>query len=212
MLRILLLLATSIVLLRAERLESIVVNLGKHVIMESEVLDYVRLSSFLDETAPDFSPEARRKAATHLVDRFLILQDAALTNATLASEADLETVLGPLKARFQSEERYQAALRAVGISELVLRAHILAGLRLLRYTDSRFKPEVQITEETLRATYQSFLLRQPKQQSIAPPTFEESREQLEQLLSNQLAAQAMDRWLDMARGETNIVYREAAFR
>ena len=121
MLRLLLILVTSIVMLRAERLDSIVVNIGKHVILQSEVLNYVRLSAFLDEALPDFSPAARRKAAAQLLDRYLILQEAALTNAALASEADLATVLNPLKARFQTEQLFQTALQTPGFGESDLR-------------------------------------------------------------------------------------------
>ena len=39
------------------------------------------------------------------------------------------------------------------ISEAELSDHLLAGLRMLRYTDLRFRPEVQISEEALRAYY-----------------------------------------------------------
>jgi hypothetical protein len=76
-------------------------------------------------------------------------------------------------------------------------------LRMLRYTDLRFSPEVQVSEEALRAYYNK----------LAPPqSFEASRGDIEKLLTNQQTMQALDRWLEIRRGETAIVYREGAFQ
>jgi hypothetical protein len=204
-------LITIALLAPAERLDSIAVNIGKHVIAMSEVTDYIRLSAFLDSAVPDFSAASLRKAASQLADQYLILQDAAFTRATLPGEPALAPLLEPFRARYANPGEWQAALEKAEIREADLRAHLLAGLRLLRYTDTRFRPEVQITEENLRAYYEAVIAR------AAPgagkqPTFEESREQLAQLLTNRMATQALDRWLEMARTESNVVYREAAFK
>jgi hypothetical protein len=44
------------------------------------------------------------------------------------------------------------------------------------------------------------------------PGFEESREQLEKLLTDQRTAQALDRWLANQRSETPILYRDEVFK
>jgi hypothetical protein len=65
------------------------------------------------------------------------------------------------------------------ISEADLADHLLAGLKALRFTDLRFRPEIQIADP------------------------------------NQLAEQvmlALDKWLETARTQSRIEYREAAFK
>ena len=47
---------------------------------------------------------------------------------------------------------------------------------------------------------------------LPPQTFEASRDDIEKLLTDQQTMQALDRWLEMSRGETAIIYREGAFK
>ena len=112
-------------------------------------------------------------------------------------------MLAPVKARYGSEQEYRSALAQAQIGEVKLSEHLLAGLRMLRYTDLRFRPEVQLSEAEIRAYYDK----------LAPTqTFDASRDDIEKLLIDQRTLQALDRWLGMTRSETPILYREAVFK
>ena len=195
---------------RAETLDRIAVTVGHHVITESDVLLDLRISAFLDGKTPDLSGPQKRTAADRLVDQYLVLEDAASTRAPAPSAAEMAALVGPVRARFASDSEYRAALERAGISESQLEAHLSAGLRMLRYTDLRFHPEVQITEADLQAAFAAFAAKQPAGSPAL--TFEASRDQLEELLTNQRTLEALDRWLAMMRTETQILYRDAAFR
>ena len=202
MMRILTLLLAA-VCVRAETLDRIGVTVGRHVISEHDILQDMRISAFIDDKTPVFSAEQKRKAAERLVDQYLVLEDATETRVPPPPAADVAALLTPIKARYATDEAYHAALAQAQISEAELSEQLLAGLRMLRYTDLRFRPEVQISEEVLRAYYDK----------LAPPqSFEASRGDIEKLLTNQQIMQALDRWLEMSRGETAIVYREGAFQ
>lgn len=199
----LLALLLAAVCVRAETLDRIAVTVGRHVISEHDILQDMRISAFIDGKAPVFSADRKRKAAERLVDQYLVLEDATVTRVPLPSAADVAGLLAPIKARYASDQAYRAALAQAQISEAELSEQLLAGLRMLRYTDLRFRPEVQISEEALRAYYDKLAL---------PQTFEASRGDIEKLLSNQQTMQALDRWLETRRGEVAIVYREGAFQ
>jgi hypothetical protein len=187
----------------AETLDRIAVTVGRHVISERDILQDVRISAFIDGKEPYFSADQKRNAAARLVDQYLVLEDAAETRVPPPPAADVAGLLTPIKARYASDREYRAALAQAQISEAELSAQLLAGLRMLRYTDLRFRPEVQISEETLRAYYTR----------VKPPqTFEASRGDIEKLLTDQQTMQALDRWLEMTRSETAVVYREGAFK
>ena len=191
------------VCVRAETLDRIAVTVGRHVISEHDILQDMRISAFIDGKEPVFNADQKRKAAERLVDQYLVLEDAAATRVPPPSAADVAGLLTPIKARYATDQAYRAALAQAQISEVELSEQLLAGLRMLRYTDLRFSPEVQISEEALRAYYDK----------LAPPqSFEASRGDIEKLLINQQTMQALDRWLEMARSETAIVYREGAFQ
>ena len=192
---------------RAETLDRIAVTVGRHVISEHDILQDLRISAFIDGKAPAFNADQKRKAAERLVDQYLVLEDATATRVPLPPAADVAGLLTPIKARYPSDREYRVALGQAQISEAELLAQLLAGLRMLRYTDLRFRPEVQLSEETLRAYYDKLA-----EKGVPPQTFEASRGDIEQLLTDQQTMQALDRWLAMARSETAIVYREGAFQ
>jgi hypothetical protein len=195
---------------RGETLDRIAVTVGRHVISEQDILQDIRLSAFIDSRQPAFSAEQKRKAADLLIDQYLVLQEATLTRTPMPSAADAAAILAPIKARYASDQEYRSALAESRISDAELAEHLLAGLRMLRYTDLRFRPEVEISDEALRAYYDKFTA-SPGNTSTHP-TFEASREEIEKLLTEQQTMQALDRWLSMARGETAIVYRGVAFK
>jgi hypothetical protein len=209
---------------RADTLDRIAVTVGRHVISERDIIDDIRIAAFLDNKAPDLSGSQKRKAADRLIDQYLVLQDADLTRVSLAARSDAEPLLVPIKARYASDAEYQAALSEAQITDGELTSHLLAGLRMLRYTDLRFRPEVQVSEDDLRAFYDTLVGQGDRGNPIAAPrsgaasnpieihTFEESREQIEKLLTDQQVMQSLDRWLGMTRSETQILYRDAVFR
>jgi len=176
---------------------------GRHVISQHDILQDLRISAFIDGKAPDFGADQKRKAAERLVDQYLVLEDATETRVPPPPAADVAGLLTPIKARYTSDQEYRAALAQAQIGEAELAAQLLAGLRMLRYTDLRFRPEVQLSEETLRAYYNKL---------NPPQTFEASLGDIEKLLTDQQTMQALDRWLEMARSEIAIVYREGAFK
>ena len=199
----LLALLLAAICVHAETLDRIAVTVGRHVISERDILQDMRISAFIDGKALVFTADQKRKAAERLVDQYLVLEDATATRVPLPPAADVAALLTPIKAHYATDQTYRAALAQAQISEAELSEQLLAGLRMLRYTDLRFRPEVQISEETLRAYYEKLA---PQQ------TFEASRGDIEKLLTNQQTMQALDRWLEMSRSETAIVYREGAFQ
>jgi hypothetical protein len=197
---------------QGETLDRIAVTVGGHVISERDILQDLRLSAFIDGRSPDGSGEQKRKAAGRLIDQYLVLEDAALTRAPLPPAAEVVPMLAPIKARYASDQEYRTALGQAHITEAELSEHLLAGLRMLRYTDLRFRPEVQLSEESLRAFYDTLAAKGDRNPPAAGQSFEASRNDIEKLLTDQQAMQALDRWLDMTRSETPILYREAVFK
>ena len=210
----------------AETLDRIAVTIGKHVIAESEIVTELRVTAFIDmspedaEKGADLSATAKRLAAARLVDQYLILEDAAISRALLpAGDAESAKLIQTIRARYQSTADYEAALEHAQLSEADLTQHFLAGLKLLRYTETRFRPEVDVSEADLRAAYEKVIAdAKARLGSEAAPSenidedYAKNKDQLQQLIFAERLNQAMDRWLDMARGDANIQYRESVFR
>jgi len=202
-----------VVAAHATVLDRIAVTVGKQVIAESDVLRDLRVSAFLDQKPLDFSADQKRKAADRLVDQMLILQEASVSRVALADTEDAQKTLEQIRlATYVDEAEYRAALKKYGIAERDVVNHLLAGLRAMRFTDLRFRPEVQLSDDDLHDYYNRLETEWRKKGQAKIPTFEASREQVEKLLTDERTAQALDRWLGTQRLETQILYREAAFK
>jgi hypothetical protein len=160
-------------------IDRIAVTVDKQVITESDVIRYLRVAAFLDQKPVDLSPAARREAAGRLVDQILILHEAADSHFTLPAKEDAPNLVDLQKPQFGTPEEYRAALAKYQISEADLADHLLAGLKALRFTDLRFRPEIQISDPALLA---------------------------------ERVMQELDKWLETARTQSRIEYREAAFK
>ena len=82
----------------------------------------------------------------------------------------------------------------------------------MRFTELRFRPEIQVSDADLREYYENLAANWRKGGRASIPTFEESRTQVEQLATEDRTIKALDMWLATARESNEIQYREAVFK
>ncbi|MGH7246833.1 MAG: hypothetical protein ACREH9_01890 [Pseudomonadota bacterium] len=126
--------------------------------------------------------------------------------------AQAEPLLAQVKARFKNDAAFEDALRRDRISEAQLQQALLWQLTTMRFVDFRFRPGVQVSQADLREYY-----RQQEQawraKGIHPiPSFQATRVELEKTLTAERINEALDRWLDETRTQTQIVYHDEVFR
>ena len=194
-------------LIWADTLDRIAVTVGKEVITESQIVMDLEVIAFLDHKAADLSAAAKRASAERLVDQVLILREAEESHVTLPSTEAAKGLVAP----YAAESGYQADLQRYGISEPALAAHLLAGLRTLAFTNLRFRPDVTVSDDEIKAYYDK-LMRQPASAAGPVPSLEDSRDQIEKILAEQKVLEALDQWLVMARAAARIQYRDKAFQ
>lgn len=187
----------------AQTYDRIAVSVGKQVITESAVVLDLRVSAFLDRMPVDVSPAKKREAAERLVDQLLILRDANESHLNLAAAKNVSGLLEQVKKQFGSAEEYQAELRRYQIQESDVEAQLVSGLIALMFTDLRFRPGIQITDEDVR----SFLSSTQDASTIEAP-----REEIEELLMRQRVTETLDKWLAETRGNSDVRFREQVFR
>jgi FKBP-type peptidyl-prolyl cis-trans isomerase (trigger factor) len=193
-------------------LDRIAVTVGKQVISEGDILLDLRIAAFLDQKPVDSSGDQKRKSADRLVDQYLLLQEALTSRQILPTEADAQQLLDQVKAQYATETEYRAALARYNAAEAQLADHLLRGIRALRFTDLRFRPEVQLSDDDLHEYYDTMAAQWRRTNPAQVPTFEASKDQIEKLLTDQRVTQALDRWLGTTRSETQILYKEEVFK
>jgi len=196
----------------ADVLDRIAVTVDKQVIAESDVIRYLRVAAFLDRKPVDLSGPSKRTAAAALVDRSLILEESVDSHFPQPSDQDAQALLRQVKAQYPSEAAYQAALGEYRVREQDVASDLLAGVEAVRFTELRFRPEVQVSDQDLSAAYDKYAAEWRATHSGVPPSLDDSRADLEKLLTAQRATQDLDRWLEAARQKRRVEYREAAFQ
>lgn len=187
------------VLSAAEPLDRIAVSVGNQVITESALILDLRVSAFLDRAPVDVSAAAKRRPAERLADQVLILREA--TESHLALPTSAASLMSDLREQYGPD--YSAALKRYGVTEDDVAAQLLAGLIGLTFTDLRFRPAVQISEEEMR----SYFAKLP-----GGGDFEANRDKIEGLLLRQHTLEALDQWLVTARAAARVQFREAVFQ
>lgn len=195
---------------RSEVIDRIAVTVAKQVISEGDLILDLRVSAFLDQKPVDLSGPEKRKAADRIVDQLLILQEMTFSRIKIDPTEDAANMLAQVKLQYGAG--YPDALRRYRITEAEVADHLIAGLRALRFTDLRFRPEIDITEDELHDAYKKLTEESQKKGTANIATFEASHDDLERLVAAQRLTQALDRWLGAQRTQTEILYREQVFK
>jgi len=108
------------------------------VIKQSDILNEIRVTDFINGTKLDLSLAAQKEAASRLIDQKLIRKAmaAGLYQAPASSETD--RLLQQVRQRFATHAAYERELAAKGITEDLLKEHLLWQLAVLRFIGLRF--------------------------------------------------------------------------
>ena len=85
-------------------------------------------------------------------------------------------------------------------------------LTLLRFIDYRFRPGIQIPPADVQAYYRRQVSQWEQQGTKPIPTLEESRDQIEEILTQQRIDQALDQWIKDARNQVTINYLDPGLK
>jgi hypothetical protein len=207
-----LLLAAGLSPLSAEIIDRIAITAGNQVITESQIDEEIRITAFLNREKLDVNPDARKQAASRLVEQALVKREMDLSHYPLPQAGDASAALAGVKATYPNEADFAAALQSYGISAADLTRRLLWQFTLLRFIDYRFRPGIQIPGTDMQ-TYYRQQVSGWEQQGIKPiPTLEDSRDQIEEILTQKRIDQALDQWMADARKQAAVTYRDAALQ
>ncbi len=200
-----------------EIVDRIAATVGYSVITEGEILRQIRLTAFQNGEPPDFSPGSKRQTAEKLVEQILVRKEIEANKYALPESSKAGAMLAAIKARFPNDAAYQKALNEYRITEADLKQQLQWQATLLSFIEVRFRPGIQVPDQEIRSYYEQHLLPEWKNahrdtSNLAPPTLQESRDAIENILADQRADQALDRWLGQSRTQTQILYRNEVFQ
>lgn len=198
----------------ADIIDRIAVAVGNRVITVSEIEREIRVTAFLDGTAPDLSPAARRATAEKMVEQRLIQHELETSHYPLPEASEIEPILADFKVKhFKSDDEYRAALAKDGITEQDVKDQLLWERRLIRFIGVRFRPAVRVSDKDIQTYFDSTVA--PAARAAKPGdavALADYHDRIEEKLTGDLADQEMNTWLAEARKRTEIVYHDEVFQ
>ncbi len=185
--------------LHSEIIDRIAFSVGNQVITKAQIDEEVRLTAFLNGGQLDLSAGERKKAADRLIEQTLVKRDMEFSHYPIPAASDADPALKALKANYASEAQYRQALDRYGITEEALKRRLWWQTALLRFIDYRFRPGILVPDKDIRNYYDQEVVKWKQQGIQQIPSFEESREKIGELLTDQRIDQAIDQWLAETR-------------
>ncbi len=189
--------------------DRIAVTVGNQVITETEILQDIALTAFLNGDKPSFTPENKRKAAEREVEQKLIRKEMDLGHYPEATEDQAAELLDKTAKNLGGEQEMERQLAADGLTVRDLEQQLLWQLTLVRFIDLRFRPAIQISAQEVQQYYTREIL--PRQKPGQPIRLADVRDEIMETLSAQRADQQLDEWLKHAKAITRIEYKKEAF-
>ncbi|HEY6392413.1 MAG TPA: hypothetical protein VIX89_14105 [Bryobacteraceae bacterium] len=190
--------------LHSEIIDRISISVGNQVITKAQVDEEVRLTAFLNGGELDLSADERKKAADRLIEQTLVKRDMEFSHYPIPDAAEADPALKTLKEHYHSDALYQQALDRYGITEEVLKRRLWWQTTLLRFIDYRFRPGILVPDKDIRDYYDQEVVKWKQQGIQQIPAFEDARDKIGELLTDQRIDQAIDRWLADTRKQVAV--------
>jgi hypothetical protein len=179
----------------AQTVDRIAVIVGGVPITQSEVLEEVRLTQFMNGEPLNVSADQMRTAAERLIDQQLLRNEMELGQypAPTAAEAD-QMLQNFQREHYPAESQFRDALEKYGITEAQLKQHLVWQTAVLRFTETRFSANLPAPD--MQADPQG--ANRSRAGADAP--------------SGNAVDQQLDNWLKETRAQTRIEFKKDAFQ
>lgn len=192
-------------------LDRILATVNGDVILESDVDEERRFESiqpYRGATA-EFS---RERAVQRLIDRTLILQQAALQPEDAISDQDLDVQLTMLRKDIpacgehhcDTDEGWQKFLASRGFTVEEFAERWRKRMELLRFIEVRFRHGIRISDDEIKSYYEKTMLPEYAKQKATPPKLKTISQRIEEVLLQQQVGNLLRDWLKSLRAQGSV--------
>jgi len=209
---LLLLLAATPGMRAGEVIDRIVATVDHHAILLSEWDEAVRFECLLNGRALEsVTPEDRRKVLDRLIDQGLLEQQMHITSSFVpVPESEVTKHIQAIRAQvpaWKSDEGWQAALDAYGLTPQDVTDHVTAQLNVLRFFDERFRPNIRIDRKAIENYYLEQFVPQLHRAGAPEIPLREVAPKIEELLVQKRIDELETAWLRNLRLQVEVQVR-----
>jgi parvulin-like peptidyl-prolyl isomerase len=191
-------------------LDRLVAVVNGDVILESDVDEERRFEEIQPYRVAAAS--TRERVIERLVDRALILQQAALQPEDAIPDKDLDAQLATVRRDIpackqyhcETEEGWKKYLGDHGFTESEFRARWMQRMQLLKFIEVRFRNGIAISDAEIKEYYEKTMLPEFATRSVTPPPLERVSKRIEEVLLQQEVSALLQDWLKSLRAQGSV--------
>jgi len=197
---------------RGTEIDGIVAVVNGDVILESDVDEERRFES-IQPYRGSVAEFSRDRAVQRLIDRTLILQQAALESEQIAvSDEELNRQVQTLRKDIpacqqyhcETDEGWQKYLASNGFTTQEFLDRWRKRMELLRLTEVRFRNGIHISQDEIKDYYEKTMLPEYARQKVTPPKLETISQRIEEVLLQQQVGSLLRDWLQSLRAQGSV--------
>ncbi len=191
-------------------LDRLVAVVNGDVILESDVDEERRF----EEVQPyrTVAESTRAKLIERLVDRTLILQQAALQPEDAVTDKELDAQLATLRKdipeckqyKCETDEGWKTYLARHGFTVEEFSLRWRQRMQLLRFIQVRFRNGISITDEEIQEYYEKTMLPEYEKRHVTPPAVDTIKRRIEEVLLQQQVSALLQDWLKSLRVQGSV--------
>jgi peptidyl-prolyl cis-trans isomerase SurA len=191
-------------------LDRMVAVVNGDVILESDVDEERRFEEIQPyRSAATFS---RDRAIQRLVDRDLILQQAALQPEDRVTDAELDAQLKTLRKDIPACKQYHCETDAGwqkyvgehGFTVEEFRDRWRKRMELLKFIEVRFRNGIRISDDEIKTYYEKTMLPEYAKRNVTPPALDTISKRIEEVLLQQQVGNLLRDWLQSLRVQGSV--------
>jgi hypothetical protein len=180
-------------------IDRMVARIENDIILLSDVRLLARYQLLVDGKS-----ESDAEILNRLIDQWIVRNEATVARTPKPSEAEIDRGQQRLQQSFASKDDYEARRKLAGLSEADVRHLTADQLYLNNYLDTRFRPSVQVNEQSIEAFYQNALLPRAKARGQNPPSLDAAHDYIQEALVQQGINEQAERWLNESRARIHV--------
>jgi peptidyl-prolyl cis-trans isomerase SurA len=191
-------------------LDRLIAVVNGDVILESDVGEERRFEEVQPYRAA--TRFTRDRIIERLIDRALILQQAALQPEDAVSDQEVDAQLATLRKdipackqyKCETDDGWKKYLGDHGFTEQEFRARWKQRMQLLKFIEARFRNGIKISNAEIRAYYEKTMLPEYAKRNVTPPKLETIQNRIEEVLLQQEVGALLQDWLKSLRAQGSV--------
>ena len=192
-------------------MDRLVAVVNGDVILESDVDEERRFEEVQPyRSGPTFT---RDRIIERLIDRTLILQQAALEPEDAVPDRDLDAQIATLRKDIpackqyhcETDDGWKKYLGDHGFTEEEFRARWKQRMQLLKFIEVRFRNGINVKDSEIQEYYEKTMLPEYAKRNVTPPKLETIQKRIEEVLLQQEVGALLRDWLKSLRAQGSVL-------